>query len=93
MEEDKELKEAVAACVKIIEEKCGRRPFMLVVSKANVRFENEEARQKGIISGTSTYMYQARPKLAKNGLSKMLIDTCRVALNRAEKAATGSAES
>jgi len=88
MEEDKELKEAVEACTKILEEKCGKRPFMIVVSKANVKFANEEDREKRIVSGTASYMYMAKPKLGKNGLSKLLIDTTRVALNQAEKKAT-----
>ena len=87
MEEDTELKEAVEACAKIISEKCRKRPFMVVVSKADIRYENEEALKKGIVKGTASYMYMARPKLQKNGLSKLLIDTTRVALNQAEKKA------
>jgi hypothetical protein len=85
MEEDKDLKEAVAACARIIEEKCGRKPFMIAVSKADVKFATDGDRKKGIISGTANYMYLARPPLKKNGLSKLLIDTARVAINQAEK--------
>lgn len=85
MEEDKDLKEAIEACARIVEEKCGKRPYMIVLSKANVKFENKEAKEKGIVSGTASYMYFARPPLRKNGLSKLLIDTTRVAINQAEK--------
>lgn len=90
---DKDLKEAVEACAKIIEEKCGRKPFMIAVSKADVKFADAEARKKGIISGTAHYMYIARPQLKKNGLSKLLIDTARVALNQAEKKITEESQS
>lgn len=93
MEPDKELEDAVAACAKILEQKCGRRPFMIFVSKANLKFENEDARNKGIVSGTVTYTYRAKPKLGKNSLSKLLIDSTRVALNQAEKKALEGAES
>ncbi|MFA5091853.1 MAG: hypothetical protein WC483_04700 [Candidatus Paceibacterota bacterium] len=93
MEEDKELKEAVAACAKIIGEKCGNKPFMLAVSKADVMFATDEDREKGIVSGTAHYMYIARPTLRKNGLSKLLIDTARVALNQAEKKISEESES
>ncbi len=89
MEEDKELKEAVAECAKIIEAKCGRKPYLIAVSKANVKFATPEHRQKGIVTGTASYMYLAKPTLRKNGLSKLLIDTARHALNTAEKAAVG----
>lgn len=85
METDKNLKEAVEACAKIIEEKCGKKPYMIAVSQADVKFASEENRKKGIVSGTANYMYFSRPPLKKNGLSKLLIDTCRVALNQAEK--------
>ncbi len=85
MEADKDLKEAVSACAKIIEEKCGRKPFMIVVAEADIKFASDEHRKKGIVSGTANYMYFSRPPLKKNGLSKLLLDTCRVGLNHAEK--------
>ena len=87
MEEDKELKEAVAECSKIIEAKCGKRPHMIVVAKADIKFDSKENLKKGIVSGTASYMYFSRPPLKKNGLSKLLIDTTRYALNEAEKKA------
>ena len=85
MEEDKELREAIEACAKIVEEKCGHRPYMIVITKANVKFASEEHRKKGILTGNASYMYVAKPTLKKNGLSKLLIDTSRVAVNLAEK--------
>jgi hypothetical protein len=85
MEDDKDLKEAIKACAKIVEEKCGRRPYMIVLSKANVKFASEEHRRKGLITGTASYMYMARPTLKRNGLSKLLIDTSKAAITLAEK--------
>ncbi len=85
MEEDKELKEAIEACSKIVNEKIGRLPFMIVISKANVRYATEEHRKKGVITGTATYMYMTRPPLKRDGLSKLLIDTTKVAIGAAEK--------
>jgi hypothetical protein len=87
MEEDQGLKEAVAECSKIIEAKCGKMPYMIVVAKADIKFDSQESRKKGIASGTASYMYFSRPPLKKNGLSKLLIDTTRHALNEAEKKA------
>jgi len=89
MEEDKELKEAIEECAKIIEAKCGKKPFMVVVSKANIRFATAEHKEKGIVSGTASFMYMARHSLKKDGISKLLIDTTRHALNSAEKKAVG----
>ncbi len=92
MEEDKELKEAIEACTKILEEKCGKRPFMIVISKANLYYKNDDARKSGQLSGTATYMYMAKPTLKKDGLSKLLIDTSKVALNLAEKEITDQSD-
>jgi len=88
MQEDKNLKEAIEECAKIMQEKCGNSPFMLVATKAVVGFESEEHRKKGIVTGNATFMYLSRPKLKKDGLSKLLIDTTRHALTQAEKKAT-----
>ncbi|MFN7991006.1 MAG: hypothetical protein U0R44_02495 [Candidatus Micrarchaeia archaeon] len=85
MEEDKALKEAIEACSKIIEEKCGRRPYIVVIAKANVAYKDEEDRKKGKLSGTTSYMYVAKPTMKKDGLSKLLIDASRMAVNLAEK--------
>lgn len=85
MEEDKELREAVEACSKIIEEKCGRKPYMLVVTKANLRVEKGKESGRNMLTGTASYMYFSKPRLKKDGISKLLVDTSRVALNAAEK--------
>jgi hypothetical protein len=82
---DEDLKGAIEECARIIQERCKNRPFMVVISKANVKFKTEEDKKKGLLKGTATYMYMAKPALRKNGLSKLLIDTSRVALSQAEK--------
>ena len=92
MEEDKELKEALEECGKIMQEKLGNHPFMLVATRAKLMFKNEEDKKKGIATGKASFMYMARPALAKNGLSKALIDTSRHALNDAEKRIMAEAE-
>jgi hypothetical protein len=88
-EEDKELKEAVEECAKIIEEKCRRHPYMIVVSKADVGFASEEDKKKGILRGKTSYMYFAKPPIKKDGMSKLLVDASRMALDLAEKTVKG----
>lgn len=85
METDKELREAIEACAKIIEEKCGKKPYLVVISKANLKFGSEDDRKKGRLRGTSSYMYMSKPKIAKNGVSRLLIDTVKLAITRAEE--------
>lgn len=85
MEEDKELKEALEECAKIMQEKLGNHPFMLVATRAKLVFKNEEDRKKGIATGKASFMYLSRPKLRKDGLSKALIDTTRHAVKDAEQ--------
>jgi len=92
MAEDKALKEAIEACSKIIEEKCGRKPYLVVISKADVKFDSEEHRKKGIITGSASFMYTAKPRLKKDGLSKILIDTTKHAIKQAELAVMEEAE-
>ncbi|MEW6722969.1 MAG: hypothetical protein AB1324_06930 [Candidatus Micrarchaeota archaeon] len=82
---DEKMNEAIKECAKIIEEKCGKFPYVIVVANAKVKFATPEDRKKGIVKGTSNYMYYARPPLKKNGLSKLLLDTSRHALAEAEK--------
>ncbi len=89
MEEDKDLQEAIQACAKIIEEKCRKRPYLLIISKANVGFASEEDRKKRRLRGNTTYMYYARPPLGKDGLSKLLIESSKAAIALAEKNAAG----
>jgi hypothetical protein len=82
LETDKELKEAIEACAKVIEEKCGKKPFMIVISKANLKFQDKDKKK---LTGTSSYMYFTRPPIGKNGVSKLLIDTTKLAIDLAEK--------
>jgi len=56
-----------------------------VISKANLHFASPEDKKKGRMSGTASYMYVVRPKLGKNGLTKLLIDTSKLAIELAEK--------
>ena len=92
MKEDKELKEALEECAKIMQKKLGNHPFMLVATRANLRFKSDEDRKKGIATGKASFMYLSRPKLRKDGLSKALIDTSRHALVDAEKRIMAEAE-
>lgn len=85
MEEDKQLKEALEECAKIMQEKLGKDAFMLVATRAKLMFKSEEDRKKGLATGKVSFMYLSRPRLSKNGLSKALIDTCKHAANDAEK--------
>lgn len=93
MEEDKELKEAIEACAKIVQEKCGKKPFMILISKADIKIVRPRDKPGKMLTGTANYMYMARPRLKKDGLSKILIDTSRVALNAAEKGIVEVSES
>jgi hypothetical protein len=58
---------------------------MVLITKADISFKDEEARKKGILTGSANFMYAARPKLRKDGLSKLLVDTTKVALKQAEE--------
>ena len=69
----------------MLEEKCGKKPYMIIVSKANLSFASAQDKKSGKLSGTASYMYMARPKIRKNGVSKLLIDTSKLALELAEK--------
>lgn len=84
-EPDPDLKEAIEACAKIVEEKCNKRPYMITIVKASLGYASEEDKEKGVLRGKTSYMYVARPTLKKDGLSKLLVDSSRVALDLAEK--------
>ncbi|MBU0532001.1 hypothetical protein KKB44_00750 [Candidatus Micrarchaeota archaeon] len=88
-ETDPDLKEAIEACAKIIEAKCKKRPYMIVISKADVGFASKEEHQKGILRGKASYMYMARPTIRPDGISKVLIGASKKALEMAEKEASG----
>jgi hypothetical protein len=88
MAEDDEIKEVLDEVQKKVEEKFGLRPYMIIVTKADLYYADAEAKEKGKLSGKADYVYLSKPPLGKDGVSKLLIDTCRVALNAAEKQAT-----
>lgn len=88
MEEDLEMKEVLSAVQAKVEEKFGMRPYMIIVTKADLYFANAEDKEKGKVSGTANYVYMSKPPMGKDGISKLLIDTTRVALNAAERQAT-----
>ncbi|MBU1165490.1 hypothetical protein KKF81_00965 [Candidatus Micrarchaeota archaeon] len=85
MKQDNQLKEAIEECAKIVEEKCDKRPYMIIIVKTDVGYNSEEDKKKGILKGMSSYMYSAKPALKKDGLSKLLIDTSKMAISLAEK--------
>jgi hypothetical protein len=87
IEDDKELRQAIQECAKVVEEKCGKRPYLIVISKANVGFKSDEDKQKRLLSGTTTYMYMAKPTLRKDGISKSLMDAAKHAVKLAEEGA------
>ena len=89
LEADEDLKEAIQECAKIIEEKCKKRPYMVIVTKADVGFANEQDMKKGIIKGKASFLYAAKPNLKADGLSKILIGASKKALEMAEKQAEG----
>lgn len=92
LEADKDLKEAMEECAKVLEKKCGKRPYMIVVSKANLYFKTPQDKAAGKMSGTASYMYMAKPELKRDGLSKLLVDTSKLALELAEKELDEKAE-
>ena len=81
---DPDLEEAIKECAKIVEEKCKKRPYMIVISKANLGFASEEDRKKNILKGNCTYMYFSRPPLGKDGVSRSLVDGAKAAIDMAE---------
>ncbi len=88
MAEDLEMREVLSEVQKKVEEKFGMRPYMIIVTKADLYFANAADKEKGKVSGTANYAYLSKPPMGKDGISKLLIDTTRVALNAAEKQAT-----
>ncbi len=83
--EDKDLEEAIKECSKIIEEKCKRRPYIIVVSKANLGYASEEDRKKGLLKGSCSYMYFSKPPLGDDGVSRSLLDGAKAAIDLANE--------
>ncbi len=88
MAEDAQMKEVLDEVSASVEKKFGKRPYVVIVAKANLYFANEEDKKGGKVSGTADYAYLAKPQLGKNGISKILVNTARLAVNTMEKAAT-----
>ena len=84
MAEDMEMKEVLRDVQKKVEEKFGMRPYMIIVTKADLFFANSDDKEKGKVTGTANYVYLSKPPMGKDSISKLLIDTARVAVNAAE---------
>jgi len=82
---DPDLKEAIEACTHVIEEKCKKRPYMIIISKANVGFASEEDKEKGKLIGNASYMYVSKPPVAGHTISKLLISASKKAIELAEQ--------
>lgn len=82
--EDKDLEEAIKECSKIVEEKCKKRPYLIVISKANLGYANEEDKKKKLLKGNCTYMYYSKPPLGRDGVSRSLLDGARAAIEMAD---------
>lgn len=82
---DLDLEEAIYECAKIIEEKCKKRPYLLIISKANLGFANEEDKQKGLLKGDCSFLYLSKPKIGDDGVSKALIKGAEAAIEKAKK--------
>lgn len=85
MEEDPDLKSAIEECRKIVEDKCRKRPYMIIISKANVGYSSEAEKQKGMLRGTATYMYVARPSMGKDAVSRVLLQGAEAAIEKVKK--------
>ena len=78
------MEEAIKECAKVVEDKCKKRPYMIIISKANLGYASEEDRKKNILKGNCTYMYFSRPPLGKDGVSRSLLDGAKAAISMAE---------
>lgn len=83
--EDNDLDEAIRECAKIVEEKCKKRPYLIVISKANLGYASEADKKKKILKGNCTYMYFSRPPIGKDAVSHSLLDGAKAALEMASK--------
>ncbi|MBU0527406.1 hypothetical protein KKE92_02910 [Candidatus Micrarchaeota archaeon] len=83
--EDEDLNEAIRECAKIVEKKCKKRPYMIVISKANLGYASDEDKKKRLLKGNCTYMYYSKPPLGRDGVSRSLVDGAKAAIKMAEK--------
>ncbi len=82
--EDEDLNEAIRECAKIVEEKCKKRPYLIVISKANLGYASDGDKKKGLLKGNCTYMYYSKPPLGRDGVSRSLVDGAKAAIGMAE---------
>jgi hypothetical protein len=83
--EDKDLEEAIKECSKIVEEKCKKRPYFIVISKANLGYASEEDKKKKLLKGNCTYMYYSKPPIGRDGVSRSLLDGAKAAISMADE--------
>lgn len=81
---DDDLKEAIEACAKVVEEKCKKRPYMIILTKADIGFASAEDQKKGILKGKTSFMYMAKPTIKNDGVSRILVGASKKALEMAE---------
>jgi hypothetical protein len=91
-ETDADLKEAIEECSKIVEEKCKRRPYMVIVAKADLGYASSEDQKKRVLKGKASYMYMAKPTLKPDGVSKILIGASKKAVELASKQVEGRSD-
>jgi len=82
---DDDLKEAIEACAKVVEEKCRKRPYMIILTKAELGFASAEDQKKGVLKGKTSFMYMAKPTLKDDGVSRILVGASKKALDMAEE--------
>lgn len=82
---DDDLKEAIEACAKVVEDKCKKRPYMIIVTKAELGFASAEDQKKGVLKGKTSFMYMAKPTLKNDGVSRILVGASKKALEMAEQ--------
>lgn len=85
MTNDPDLEEAINECAKIIEEKCRKRPYLVIISKANLGFASEEDKRKGLLKGNCTYLYVSKPEVKNDPVSRALLQGAQAALDMAKK--------
>ena len=85
MANDPDLEEAINECAKIIEEKCRKRPYLVIISKANLGFASDEDKKKGLLKGNCTYLYLSKPPVRNDPVSAALLQGAQAALDKAKE--------
>ncbi len=84
MDSDTDLKNAMDSITPILEQKLKKRPYIVIIAKADVGFESEEDKKNGVLKGSTSYLFWAKPPLGQDGLSKLLVDSAESALEAAK---------